>query len=197
MESTDTPFTDLGHLDHAVQRTGINLEARVRALADTVRLTVDSYLGMRVTLVAEGHSLTVTAMERFVDPAAIAASARLPLAALTGVEPGSMIVFYASKAGAFVGLADDLGFALGVRLDGLTVDDHPLGPRVLSGVAGLSDMSQINQAIGILIARGHTQQTARTELRRLARLVEITLIPAAQRLIHASQRPPGPASIPA
>lgn len=197
MENPDVVAAELSHLDHAIQRTGIKLEARVRALADTVRLTVDSYLGMRITMIVEGHSLTVTAMERFLDPGDIVASARLPLAALTGVEPGSMIVFYASMAGAFVDLAADLGFALGVRLDGLIVDDHPLGPRVLSGVAGMSDMSQVNQAIGILIARGHTHDSARTELRRLARLVEITLVPAAQRLIQASRRPPGPASVPA
>jgi hypothetical protein len=195
-EKTDTLSADLSYLDQAVQRTGVNLEARVRALADTVRLSVDSYLGMRITLIAGDHALTVTAMERFTDPGDIAASARLQLAALTSAEPGSVIVFYASRAGAFVDLANDLGFALGVRPDGLTIDDHPAGPRVLSGVAGLSDMAQVNQAIGILIARGHTHQSARTELRRQTRLSEITLVPAAQRLILASQRPSRPAIVP-
>lgn len=68
MENTETLTADLGHLDCVVQSTAVNLQVRVRALGDTVRLTVDSYLGMRITLVAEGHALTVTAMERSLDP---------------------------------------------------------------------------------------------------------------------------------
>jgi hypothetical protein len=197
MEDTDTLAVELRYLDHAVQRTGINLAARIRALAGTVRLTVESYLGMRITLICQGHSLTVTAMERSPDQGEIAASARLPLAALTGAEPGSMIVFYAAHAGAFLDLAADLSFELGVRLDRLSIEDPHLGPPVLSGITGLSDLSQVNQALGILIGRGHTHEGARTELRRLARLAEATLVPAAQRLIQASQRPAGPASVPA
>jgi hypothetical protein len=189
MDSTDTLVAELSYFRYALERSDIDLEAQLKALADTVRLTVDSYLGLRITLIAEGHSFTVTAMERLVHPGDIASSARLPLAALTGVEPGSMIVFYAGNAGAFVDLAADSSFALG-RKPRLFLDDQLHGPRVIPGMSGLSDVSQVNQAIGILLARGHTPGGARAELRRKTRLAEITVGPAAERLIQASQQSP-------
>jgi hypothetical protein len=193
MDSTDTLIADLSYFRHALERSDIDLEAQLKALADTVRRTVDSYLGLRVTLIAEGHSFTVTAMQRLVHRGDIASSARLPLAALTGVEAGSMIVFFAGHAGAFRGLAADPRFALRMKPmpRGIYLDDQLQGPRVISGMSGLSDVSQVNQAIGILLARGHTIDGARAELRRLTGLTEITGGPAASRLIQASQQPPG------
>jgi hypothetical protein len=185
---------DLSFLTHDLERRSSDLKAPLRSLADTVRRMVESYLGLTITLSVDGHPVIVTAMDRFTDPGDIAASARLPLAVVSGVEPGCVIVFYASNAGAFVDLAADLGYALGVQL---VLDDHLPAPPLESGVVGLSDMSQVNQALGILLGRRYTLEGARTELLRLVRLGEITLVPAAQRLIQANQRPPGPASIPA
>ncbi len=43
----------------------------------------------------------------------------------------------------------------------LVLGDQLQGPRVIAGVSGLSDMAQVNLAIGILLARGHTHDSAR------------------------------------
>ncbi|PZS30871.1 MAG: hypothetical protein DLM58_12890 [Pseudonocardiales bacterium] len=91
MPNTHTLSSDLTVLTHALQRRGTDLETQIRGLADSTRRAVDSYLGMRLTLIIEGHSITVTAMNGSVAPGDILASARLPLAALSGAEPGSVI----------------------------------------------------------------------------------------------------------
>jgi hypothetical protein len=194
MPNLDKLTADLIDLAHALERPGRDLEARLRALADTIRHQIESYLGLTITLISDGHPLTVTAMDRLTDPGDITASARLPLDAIGAAAPGSMIVFYAGDTDAFLDLAAELGSTSGLRL---ILDDHILGGRVVSDVAGLSDLSQVNQAIGILIARGYPPAGARTELRRLAHRAELSLVPAAQRLIYTNRRPPGPASIPA
>ena len=67
------------------------------------------------------------------------------------------MVFYAAPPGAFVDLAADTQFAYHlngqVLLDQhLPSPDHPAGP---SGVSGDTETSTINEAIGVLIGRGH------------------------------------------
>jgi hypothetical protein len=52
-------------------------------------------------------------------------------------------------------------------------------------------MTHINQAIGILIGRGHTPEGASTELHRLAQTAETTIRVAARQLLHATPLRPG------
>ena len=67
----------------------------------------------------------------------------------------------------------------------IVFDEHRTRPGEVSGLIGLSDMSQVNQAIGILIERGHTPEHARAGLDRIAGLVGITVRGAAQP-VHAT-----------
>ena len=60
-----------------------------------------------------------------------------------------------------------------------------------SGLDELADMTHINQAIGILIGRGHSPEGASTELHRLAGLAETTIRVAAHQLIPAVSLRPG------
>jgi hypothetical protein len=186
MTNLETLARDLSVLTRVLDRPGIDFEVLLRGLGDTISGLVESYLGLRMTLILDGHAITVTVMDGFVYPGDIAVSARLPLDDLSTAERGSVIVFYAWDADAFVDFAPDWGFASGFRHDRPILDGHLPEPWLVSGVTGLAEMSQLNQAIGILIGRGHTPAGARTELRRLARLTEITLAPAAQRLVHAN-----------
>ena len=160
----------LGALTNALDHPGIDLQAVIAEVAADVTAAVPSFLGLTVTLQLRGRPVTVTAIDA--DLAAFAgASLRLPLDPLAGAAPGSSVVFYASRRGAFVDLAADTQYAYGldeaVVLDGhLTqllqaVQAHP-------GVYGSDEMTVINQAIGVLIAHGHFPGEARDELRRRA-----------------------------
>jgi hypothetical protein len=83
---------------------------------------------------------------------------------LPSLSAGSRITFYASTPGTFVDLAADLAFALDsdIRLD----EDIP--PALLSGLTGVSKLSAINKAVGVLISHGHTLDSAQRELRHIA-----------------------------
>ena len=189
MEISAALVADLTSLTDSLDQPDTDLEALLRALAEDTRRAVRSYLGLTMTLIVDGYPVTLTAMDEFADPGEIATSVLLPLPAVCDAEPGSVIVFYAATAGAFVGFAADMGFALGLGLDALTLDEHRIPPGEGSSRTGLVDMSQVNQAIGILIERGHTPERAGTELRRYARLAQITAPAAARQLIAHARRP--------
>jgi len=182
VEFSATLVADLKSLTDALDQPGTDLEALLRGLADDARRAVGSYLGLKMTLIVDGHQVTLTAMDELANPGDIATTALLPLPALIDAEPGSVIVFYAGKAGAFVDFAADLSFTLGLRLDVIVLDEHLTPPHAVSG---LNEMSQVNQAIGILIERGHTPEHARAGLDRIAGLVGITVRGAAQP-VHAT-----------
>ena len=93
------------------------------------------------------------------------ASLSLPLHLIGAAERGSALVFYAGNAGAFVDLAADLTHGLDVLPGVLALDEHLHLPTEQSNLDGLS---RIDQAIGMLIGRGHTPDEAQVELRRLA-----------------------------
>jgi hypothetical protein len=150
---------DLKALTDVLDEPGIDLEALLRTVAADTRLAVDSYLGLTMTLMIDGYPITLTA----IDPDDIATSLRLPLDVLGHTDPGSVLVLYAAKPGAFVDLAADLSFALGLSPNTMTLDDD-LTPTSddPAGLQGLAEMVQVNQAIGILIERGHLPDSART-----------------------------------
>jgi hypothetical protein len=105
---------------------------------------------------------------------------RIPLTVLgPRFDPDSRITIYAATAGAFVDLAADLSCALDLptSTDRSTAPDSPNGDDqrhsqvdddrritldadvppnpLVSGVPGLSELSNINRAIGLLIGHGH------------------------------------------
>ena len=115
---------------------------------------------------------------------------RIPLRALgPRFDPDSRVTLYAATAGAFVDLAADLSYALHLptSTDRFTdagssngddqrcgqVDDDrritldaDVPPNPLdSGVSGLSELSTINRAIGVLIDHGHHPDHAGETLR--------------------------------
>lgn len=154
-------------------------------LGENTRLAVDSFLGLTVTLVVDGYPATFTVLGVGVGPDHVVTSLMLPL---SGSEAGSNIVFYAGTAGAFVDPAADLAFAMGVEPGALVLDRHLTPSADGSGMTGLTEISHINQAIGILVSRGHTVETARAELHRRARHDGIPAPVHAQRLIDRCGR---------
>lgn len=168
----DTPkpmSTQLEALTNALEDPRVDLQAVVAALATDVTAAVPSFLGLAMTLLLDNHPVTVTAIDTDVADAA-GASLRLPLEPIAGAAPGSFVVFYAGRPGAFVDLAADTRYAY--SLDGAVVLDGHLAAEPQAGIhpagTGPDEMTMINQAIGVLIARGYLPEEAHHELLRRA-----------------------------
>jgi hypothetical protein len=177
---------DLKALTDVLDEPGVDLEQLLRTLAVDAQRAVDSYLGLAMTLIIDGYPITLTA----IDAVDIATSLRLPLDVLGDADPGSVLVLYAAKPGAFVDLAADFSFALGLSPGIVALDDDLTPTNVSPGLIGLAELAQVNQAIGILIERGHLPDGARAELHRLADRGHTTVAAAARQVISITR--PGP-----
>jgi hypothetical protein len=186
VETSAALAADLKALTEVLDRPGVDLEALLHAFADDTKRAVDSYLGLTMTMTVDTHPVTLSTM----DSTNAATSLRVPLDGLGAIEPGSVLLLYADKPGAFIDLAADLTFALGMPPDTLTLDDDLSPARQPPGVDGLLEQSRVNQALGILIDRGHLPGSAHAELHRLARDARATLPAIAAHLIATTQ--PGP-----
>ena len=186
MKFTPMLTADLRSLSEASDDPSIDLADRLRRLAEQTSRAVGSYLGVTVTVVNDGvpGTFSVLAGDRSPDEDAVSASLSLPLDVIGTGERGSAIVFYAATAGAFVDLAADLAHGLGVSPDAFTLDAQLRLPPEHSN---LDDLSRIDQAIGMLLERGHTPAEARLELQRLAEWSRSDTAAVARKML------PGPA----
>ncbi|PYC87337.1 hypothetical protein C7C46_05035 [Streptomyces tateyamensis] len=189
MDLSGTLAADLTTLTEALGRPAADLTDSVQNLADSMRSAVPSWLGLTMTIVLDGLPLALTILDDSAAPHRVATSAALPLTSDQGTGPGSTIVFYAGTPGAFVDFAADLTFALSLELDDVALDQHLTPPRETSGLSGLTDAAGLNQAIGILIDRGRTQDEATAEL---CRLTQVDLTTTAKQIIRSTSRQPRP-----
>jgi hypothetical protein len=192
------------------------LDASLGAFTAAIEAAVPSYLGIQVTIRQSGHPVTLT---RITPHLTATTSLRIPLTVLgPRFDPESRVTLCAATAGAFVDLAADLSYALHLptspdrstdtggsdcddrrhgQVDGdrrVTLDaDMPPCPSV-SGVSGLSELSTINRAIGVLIGHGHHPHHAGDTLRRDASREGLELHSYAARLLgrHQPVRGNGP-----
>jgi hypothetical protein len=155
-------FSDLA-VPNGFAEQPVELEKSLTALTEAVKSAAPSYRGLALTLVIDKQPVSVTSAEPG-NTSDIATSLRLSLAWVPSLSADSRITFYASTPGTFVDLAADLAFALDsdIRLD----EDIP--PALLSGLTGVSKLSAINKAVGVLISHGHTLDSAQRELRHIA-----------------------------
>jgi hypothetical protein len=175
---------DLTALTDALDDPRTDLGTQLGSFVDDVRSAVGSYLGLSMTTVVDGHAVTLDLIEDLGDSSGLAASLLLPLPAIADAEPGSVLLLYAAKAGAFVDLAADLTWALGLDPAALILDEHLTAPAEVSALSGLQELSIINQAVGVLIDRGHTPQAARDELHQHASNEGRSPYASAERLVH-------------
>ena len=190
MEIPDNLVVHLADLSEALEDSGTDLQAVLAVLIDDLRSAVPSFLGLRMTITQQrtgADGLTLN----FLPPALadqVIATLMMPLNALGVSSPGSTVIFYAARSGAFVDLAADARFAY--QLDGQVVlDGHlpsPDNPAIPSGIFGFAEASSIDQAIGILIARGQTPDNALTVLRRQAEQSAIPLHLAARHVLNST-----------
>jgi hypothetical protein len=165
-ETFDDPDTDIAE---TMRRLG----------ADT-KVAVNSYLGLSVMIADGGQHINLTALDDLVEPGDIRTSLMLPLgadgadgAASTGTQPVLALILYAGTPGTFVDLAADLASLAGRALTELLLDEHLVLPEDASASGGLGDISIIDQAIGVLIARGFTPEHAHRELSDHADLAQV------------------------
>jgi hypothetical protein len=178
---------DLGLLSAAIQHADGGLGPVVESLDTQLQVAVDSYVGLTITIAAEGHRISFTTSEPGVTAHT---SLSIPLTAVAGSESGSSLVLYATVPGAFVDLAADLGWVLEIKPMALLLDQHLAVPAPSDGVTGLREHATINRAIGALIERGHTPESARNELRRHPGLDGGDVAAAAQRILDGLRPPP-------
>jgi hypothetical protein len=190
MDISDAVAADLAALTAALDDPDTDLVELVQRLGISCSLAVTSYLGFSISLVIDQVPVSVSVLEDFLDPSEILTSVMFPLSALGDHAPGGEVVLYAGTPGAFVDLAADVAYALRTRPDAVQLDRHRIPPDPALGAVGLTALSRHNQAIGILLDRGHDPDEALTELHRLARQDAISLQVAVQQLIDSTVRPP-------
>jgi len=176
---------DLALLTQALDDSGIDLEAGLRAFTADVKLAVAPSTGMTMTSALAGHEVSFTVHdEATIQPAT---SLLIPLAIVTPTDAAITLLLYAATPGAFVDLAADLIYALRIEPTALVLDGHFDPSAGSAGLTGLDEHSAINQAIGVLIGRGHTPESAQHELQRLATLDHDNLRVAAEALIISAR----------
>lgn len=161
MPSEYSLVEQLAVLTEAVDEPGADVHAIIDVLMDDISRAVPSFAGLTITLVIDGAPVILAAIEQ-TQVASARSSLRLPLR-LPGSPPVGHLVLYAKTANAFAGLATDayrIHQVTGqVRLDRDLVD-IPRRPDINR----LSDQSDLDQAIGLLIDRGYLPSVARAEL---------------------------------
>jgi hypothetical protein len=179
---------DLASLSRALDQPDVDLGTQLQALAADVARAVPSYLGFRFTLSIDRRQLSFAAYTDDDAHSQIASSMMLPLTADSYPHDGSTVALYAAIPGAFVDLAADLGFALGLDLSAVVLDLHRATPDGIDGIDGLQPWSDINRALGVMLARGHTFESAHVELRRLAAMDSASLHHAAAMVLAGAAK---------
>jgi hypothetical protein len=188
----------LSHLTQLANSIGLDadvLSSPLRTLARELSAAVHSYRGLQLTIVRNGQPVTLTDLPHADEDGLFVTSLRVPLNVLSpSYEAGSRVIFYAGTAGSLIDLATDLGYVLktptttanelerhGAAGNGerpprpahprppLLVLDADLPPNpAVSGLTGLSELSAVNRAVGIMIDWGHRPDRAYDTLRHRA-----------------------------
>jgi hypothetical protein len=190
VDLTTVLFTNLHLFSSGTSLDGDDaLDTSLAAFTAAIETAVPSYVGLQMMIGQNGHPVTLT---RIAPHRTATTSLRLPLTVLgpARFDAESRVTLYAATAGAFVDLAADLSYALHlptctarstdvgssdaddqqrsrVGTDRRIILDADLLPSPLaSGVSGLSELSTINRAIGVLIGHGQHPDHAVDALRR-------------------------------
>ncbi len=168
MDITATLSADLALLAQVLDRPRTDLAEMLRRLVTDARSAVSSYRGLSLTTGGDAPFI-VTLLQEETAAEDVRTSILVPLRHGTGpVDARPALILYAAQPGAFVDLAADLSWLTGIAPREYALDQHlstidlvPTGPP-------LRVASVVNQAIGVLIGRGHPPEQAREELAALA-----------------------------
>ncbi len=195
MDQFNSLSTGLGPLTEAFGIAPMTSDGELRRLGDDLAHAVDSYLGLSITITGMSGPVSLTTW-RVTDGPAVGSSMLIPLPLICVSAPGSALILYASVPGAFVDLGAALSFALGEPLAAFVLDAHlteHLDRSANSELTGLTEFSDVNRAIGVLLACGQTRERAHNELwGRASGDDSRDLHTAAQAIINSAERGVGP-----
>ena len=156
---------DLGILTAALDEPGADVLHSLHQLGVDAQAAVPTYLGLSVTVDGSDPRFTFTTLE---DGTAddIHTSLRLTLPGVGDgrASPSVALILYAGTPGTFVDLTADLAWITGRPPSDFALDQHLSVPAGSDSGTYLRAASVINQAIGVLIGRGHTPAHAHREL---------------------------------
>lgn len=183
MAYTRSLSQDLLTLAEALSDPEVVLEAMLRELVESVRVTVSSCTGLRWVFHIGGEAVVLDTLTDPTARTAVRTSLRVPLPT-DGAVTASGLTLWAQTPGAFVDLAADLATALHLPLSALVLDDDLPAATVPPG-SGLGALSLVHQAVGVLIARGHHPDQAHADLERRATTAGTTTAVAARQVINS------------
>jgi hypothetical protein len=188
---------ELALLTDALDLPDVGVAETLTRLATDARSAVESYLGLSVAIAAHETTFDLIFLNADARPEQITTSLLVPLAGAadggdprvgkTSVEASIALILYAASPGAFVDLAADLAWITGRPAGDFALDQHRSLPP--NSTARFTDLSSINQALGVLIERGSTPEQAERQLAARAATAGIELAAAAV-LILAALTPP-------
>ncbi|SDE31413.1 hypothetical protein [Auraticoccus monumenti] len=179
MGSTTELTAALHDLALATGQAPDHLPSLLDALVDSLRGAVRSFLGLELLLAGGATPVRLT---RWPAVGEATTSLHVPVLALTG-GAGGAFTFWASTPGAFVDLAADLCHALHLGPAEVVLDAHLPPPSQHDDLRGLVEATQVDRAIGVLLARGHTVASARAELEASARRLGVSLVQRAVQVV--------------
>lgn len=154
--------------DGAADGARVDLGASLTRTVQAARAAVESYVGLTVTTGPDASDLRFTVLHDGASSADVRASLRVPFRTGSADASSPAVVFYASAPGAFVDLAADIAWLTGRETVELALDDHLHRLDDADGAGTVAARSAIDQAIGVLLARGRTPEQARADLERRA-----------------------------
>jgi hypothetical protein len=179
---------ELALLTEALDLPDVGLAETLTRLATDARTAVESYLGLSVAIAAHGETFDLIVLNADARPEQITTSLLVPLAVAPDAGAASIaLILYAATPGAFIDLVADLAWITGRPAGDFALDQHRSLPT--NSTARLTDLSSVNQAVGVLIERGSTPEQAERELAVRATTAGIELAAAAA-LILAALTPP-------
>ncbi|GAA4399889.1 hypothetical protein GCM10023147_37960 [Tsukamurella soli] len=166
MTITEDAAAALAVLTYALDEPTTDLADSLRRLTLETATAVTSYLGLSVVVAQNDPPLTITATADGGLVGPIRASLHIWLSGRgQAPEPvGIALILYAGAPGAYVDLAADLAWRTGRPPAEITLDQHLTVPTAVDIADRLRAASDIDQAIGVLIGRGHTPEQARRHL---------------------------------
>ncbi|MGB3476464.1 MAG: ANTAR domain-containing protein [Mycobacterium sp.] len=183
---------DLAALTEILDEPDLDLTDTLRQLADNTKLAVGSYLGLTVIFTVLGRQTSFTVLEEGTESGDIVTSLCLPMppdGSDDSAAPYAVLILYAGHPGAFVDLAADLAWLTGHALSEFVLDQHRAPPLAGAAPGGLAATSLIDQAIGVLIARGYAPEHAHRELDSRAQRLGVSRSGSANDILSELNRP--------
>ncbi|MGV8874476.1 MAG: hypothetical protein ACOH2Q_18230 [Rhodococcus sp. (in: high G+C Gram-positive bacteria)] len=165
-------LADLARLTTALDSSTVDLAQLVDRLSADIGAAVSAVMSITLTVIIDGEYFEVSASTGSSADRMPVSSLRLTLADPRSTGTEKYLLILSGTAGALVDFAADVSYSLGLGGDSAVLDKHLRG----AGDAGssepdthaLADVSEVNQAIGVLIAGGRSAAEGRAELHRLA-----------------------------